>query len=206
MKVLFINGSPNEFGCTYTAIKEVEKELVVNGIESEIMYLGKQPMQACTACRVCKESLRCIFDDKVNEILDRIDEFDGLVIGSPVYYAQANGNLISFLDRLFFTSQGAFNNKVGASLVSCRRAGSTAALDQINKYLTYTNMVLATSQYWNMVHGNNPEEVKQDLEGMQIMRTLGKNIAWILKSLECAKQNGIELPIYENKIATNFIR
>lgn len=206
MKVLLINGSPNEFGCTYTALKTVEAELHNQGIETEIMYLGKKPVQGCIACRTCRKTMRCIFNDDVNQLLDRIDEIDGIVVGSPVFFAQASGSLISFLDRLFYAAQGKFNNKVAASLVSERRAGGTAALDQINKYLTYTNMVLATSNYWNIVHGMNPEEVVQDLEGMQAIRILGQNIAWILKCIDCAKQNGIEMPEYETKVMYNYVR
>ena len=206
MKVLLINGSPNEEGCTYTALKEVEKELHASNIETEILYLGKQPMQGCTACRYCKKTNRCIFDDEVNNILDRAAEFDGIVLGSPVYFSQASGTLTAFLDRLFYAANGAFNNKVAASVVSCRRGGASAAFDQLNKYITYTNMVIATSQYWNQVHGNTPSEVKLDFEGLQTMRTLGKNIVWLLKCIDCARKNGIEYPEYEEKVATNFIR
>lgn len=201
-KVLLINGSPHEHGCTYTALKEMIDVFTANGIESELVYLGKQPIAGCIACGKCYETGRCIFNDKVNEIMDRIDEFDGIVLGSPVYYAGPAGQLCAFLDRLFYISKGRMTGKIGASVVSCRRGGATAAFDRLNKYFGISNMHIAGSQYWNQIHGNTPEEANQDLEGLQTMRTLAQNMAWLMK----CKEAGIEMPEYEKKVATNFIR
>ena len=201
-KVLLINGSPHEHGCTYTALKEMIDVFTANGIESELVYLGKQPIAGCIACGKCYESGRCIFNDKVNEIMDRIDDFDGIVLGSPVYYAGPAGQLCAFLDRLFYISKGRMAGKIGASVVSCRRGGATAAFDRLNKYLGISNMHIAGSQYWNQIHGNTPEEAMQDPEGLQTMRTLAQNMTWLMK----CKEAGIEMPEYEKKVATNFIR
>ena len=201
-KVLLINGSPNEHGCTYTALKEMIDVFDANGVETELVYLGKQPIAGCIACGKCYESGRCIFNDKVNEIMDRIDEFDGIVLGSPVYYAGPAGQLCAFLDRLFYISKGRMAGKIGASVVSCRRGGATAAFDRLNKYFGISNMHIAGSQYWNQIHGNTPEQAVQDLEGLQTMRTLAQNMVWLMKY----KDAGIEMPEYEKKIATNFIR
>lgn len=201
-KVLLINGSPHEHGCTYTALKEMIDVFAANEVETELLYLGKQPIAGCIACGKCYESGRCIFDDKVNEIMDRIDEFDGMVLGSPVYYAGPAGQLCAFLDRLFYISKGRMAGKIGASVVSCRRGGATAAFDRLNKYFGISNMHIAGSQYWNQIHGNTPEEAMQDPEGLQTMRTLAQNMVWLLK----CKEAGIEMPEYEKKVATNFIR
>ena len=201
-KVLLINGSPHEHGCTYTALKEMIDVFAANEVETELVYLGKQPIAGCIACGKCYESGRCIFDDKVNEIMDRIDEFDGIVLGSPVYYAGPAGQLCAFLDRLFYISKGRMAGKIGASVVSCRRGGATAAFDRLNKYFGISNMHIAGSQYWNQIHGNTPEEAMQDPEGLQTMRTLAQNMVWLLK----CKEAGIEMPEYEKKVATNFIR
>lgn len=208
MKVLLINGSPNARGCTYTALCEVEKELKNENIETEIFHVGSDPIRGCMACRSCKKtnSGRCVFnDDTVNIALEKAKEADGFVFGSPVHYAGASGLITSFLDRLFFAGN-CFEYKPGAAVVSCRRGGATAAFEQLNKYFTISNMPVVSSQYWNMVHGNTPEEVKQDLEGMQIMRTLGKNMAWLLKSIQAGKEAGIALPVKEVRQVTNFIR
>ena len=201
-KVLLINGSPHEYGCTYTALKEMIDVFTANNIESELVYLGKQPIAGCIACGKCYETGRCIFNDKVNEIMDRIDEFEGIVLGSPVYYAGPAGQLCAFLDRFFYISRGRLAGKIGASVVSCRRGGATAAFDRLNKYFGITNMHIAGSQYWNQIHGNTPEEAVQDLEGLQTMRTLAQNMVWLMK----CKEAGIEMPEYEKKAATNFIR
>lgn len=201
-KVLLINGSPNEHGCTYTALKEMMDVFTANEIESELVYLGKQPIAGCIACGKCYESGRCIFNDKVNEIMDKIDEYDGIVLGSPVYYAGPAGQLCAFLDRLFYISKGRMAGKIGASVVSCRRGGATAAFDRLNKYFGISNMHIAGSQYWNQIHGNTPEEALQDTEGLQTMRTLAQNMIWLMK----CKETGIEMPVYEKKVATNFIR
>lgn len=206
MKALLICGSPNEKGCTYTALREVEKVLNANGVETEIYQIGKAPVSGCIACRACYKTGRCVINDDVNAIADRLDEFDALIVGSPVYYAAANGTLTAFLDRLFYSAGRKTAGKVGAAIVSCRRGGASAAFDQLNKYFSIGNMVIATSQYWNQVHGNNAEEVVKDEEGMQTMRTLGENVAWLLRLIECGRQNGVEPPKYEPKVRTNFIR
>ena len=206
MKVLLINGSPNEHGCTFTALSEVAGALNRRGIETEIFWIGKKAMQGCIACRKCFDLGHCIFNDKVVEINSRADEFDGVVIGSPVYYGGPNGSLLSFLDRLFFSGGERWFGKLGASVVSCRRSGTTATFDRLNKYFTIMNMPIVASQYWNGVHGNSHEEVRQDLEGLQTMRTLGENMAWLLKSIEVGKKSGVPAPEYEEHVFTNFIR
>ncbi len=206
MKALLICGSPNEAGCTYTALAEVAKALNENGVATEIYSIGKEPISGCRACKACYKLGRCAINDSVNALAERLDEFDALIIGSPVYYAAASGALPAILDRLFYSSGRKMIGKVGAAVVSCRRGGASAAYDQLNKYFGISNMVVATSQYWNQVHGNTAEEVLQDAEGMQTMRTLGENVAWLLRLMECGKQNGVEPPKYEDKIRTNFIR
>lgn len=206
MKALLICGSPNEKGCTFTALSEVAAVLDKHGIESEMFQIGKAPISGCNACRACFKTGKCVVNDRVNELADRLDEFDAIVIGSPVYYAAANGALTAFLDRLFYSAGGKTAGKVGACVVSCRRGGASAAFDQLNKYFSIGNMIIATSQYWNQVHGSNAEEVVKDEEGMQTMRTLGENIAWLLRLIECGKKNGVEPPTYEAKVRTNFIR
>lgn len=208
MKVLLINGSPKSQGCTYTALCEISKELEKENIETEIFHIGNKPIRGCMACGGCHRNGdgKCVFnDDTVNIALEKAKEADGFIFGSPVHYAAPSGLITSFLDRLFYAGN-CFAYKPGAAIVSCRRGGSTAAFDQLNKYFTIANMPVASSQYWNMVHGNTPEEVKQDLEGMQTMRTLGKNMTWLLKSIQAGKDAGISLPEKEPRVATNFIR
>lgn len=205
MKVLLINGSPNPRGCTYTALNEVAKTLEQEGIETEIIQVGQKDIRGCIGCRQCKESGQCIFDDFVNEVAPKFNECDGIVIGSPVYYASANGTLISFLDRLFYSTLADKTMKVGAAVVSARRAGTTATFDELNKYFTISQMPIVSSQYWNMVHGNTPEEVQQDLEGLQTMRTLGKNMAFLIKSIQLGKEK-YGLPEKEQHVFTPFIR
>ena len=207
MKVLLINGSPKVKGCTYTALTEIAKELEKENIEAEIFHVGNKPVRGCMACGGCyKTNGVCVFnDDTVNEALEKAKEADGFIFGSPVHYAAASGAITSFLDRFFYAGNS-FQYKPGGAIVSCRRGGSTAAFEQLNKYFTISNMPVVSSQYWNMVHGNTPEEVKQDLEGMQTMRTLGKNMAWLLKSIQAGKEAGISLPEKESRAVTNFIR
>lgn len=206
MKVLLINGSPNQKGCTNRALEEVKTTLNKDGIETELVWIGKQPIAGCIACRTCKKTNRCVFNnDLVNKLIERLDEFDGIIVGSPVYYSGPSGQICAFLDRLFFAG-GDFSGKVGAAVVSCRRGGATASFDRLNKYFTISNMVQASSQYWNMVHGNTPEEVEQDLEGLQTMPTLAQNVAWLLKCIEAGKEKGIQKPKYEAFTKTNFIR
>ena len=206
MKVLLINGSPHKDGCTFTALNEVAKTLEKNGIETEILYLGVKPIAGCIACGKCSQLGKCFIDDKVNEILARCDEFDGVVIGSPVYYAGPSGQIRAFLDRLFYAGGRRFAGKPGAAVVSCRRGGATAAFDQLNKYFTISSMPIVSSQYWNQVHGAYAEQVFQDEEGLQTMRTLGNNMAWLLKCIQLGKENGITLPEREPPVWTNFVR
>ena len=206
MKVLLINGSPHKEGCTYTALDVVAKSLQEEGVETEIFQIGNKPVAGCMGCGACKKLGKCRFDDVVNECAEIAKQADAIIIGSPVHYASASGMATSFMDRLFYSSGGAYKYKLGAVVASARRAGTTATLDQLTKHFSISNMPLVNSCYWNMVHGNTPEEVKQDLEGMQIMRTLGKNMAWMLKCVEAGKKAGINHPEPEAKIKTNFIR
>ena len=208
MKVLLINGSPNENGCTYTALCEAAGALEREGIETEIFQMGKQPVRGCIGCGGCarKGDGRCVFgDDAVNRALEKAETADGYIIGSPVYFASANGSLIAMLDRMFYAGK-CFSYKPAAAVVSARRAGTTASIDEIGKYFSIRNMPVVSSKYWTMVHGNTPEEVRQDLEGMQNMRVLGRNMAWLLKCLEAGKQAGIAIPEPETPVKTNFIR
>ncbi|MBU4439142.1 MAG: flavodoxin family protein [Firmicutes bacterium] len=208
MKVLLINGSPNAKGCTYTALTEVEKTLNQEKIETEIVHVGHKDIRGCIGCRKCHITGNCVFDDAVNETASKFAECDGIVVGSPVYYASANGTLISFLDRLFYSTSANCDKtmKVGAAVVSARRAGTTATFDELNKYFTISNMPIVSSQYWNMVHGYTPEDVYQDEEGCQIMRTLGKNMAFLIKSINLGKEK-YGLPEKEEEhIFTSFVR
>ena len=204
-KILLTNGSPNEKGCTYTALCEIADTLAKNDVESEILYLGTKPVAGCVACGKCFQTGRCVFDDKVNEVLEKLDEYDGMVVGSPVYYAGPTGQLCAFLDRLFFCSERRMAGKLGAAVVSCRRGGASAAFDRLNKYFTICNMTVVGSQYWNQVHGFTPEDVRKDEEGLQTMRTLAQNMAWLLKNKNAGKEQGIPVPVYEARISTNFI-
>lgn len=206
MKVLLLNGSPNANGCTFTALSEVEKVLKNHGMETELFQIGKKPIAGCIACRKCKDGTPCIFEDGVNELAARLDEFDGIVIGAPVYYAGPAGQATAFLDRLFYSAGNKLKGKPGAAVVSCRRGGASAAFDRLNKYFSINSMPIVTSQYWNQVHGNTPEEVLQDEEGLQTMRTLGENMAWLLRCIEAGKAAGIAAPNYEKPKRTNFIR
>lgn len=206
MKVILVNGSPKEKGCTFTALSEVAGTLEKNGIEAEIFHIGKAAIIGCQGCGGCKKLGKCVYNDSVNEFVEKAKEADGFIFGSPVHYAAASGALTSFLDRAFYSGKPYLEYKLGAAVVSCRRGGATAAFEQLNKYFTICCMPIVSSQYWNMVHGNKPEEVKQDLEGMQTMRTLGSNMAWLLKAIEAGKKAGIDKPENEVKVATNFIR
>ena len=206
MKVILVNGSPKQNGCTYTALKEVEESLNKNGIETEIFWLGAKPMAGCIGCGSCLKNGQCFVDDKVNEFLAKVSTTDGFVFGTPVHFAASSGMLSSFMDRAFYGRKKLFSNKVAAAVASCRRGGATATLDEVNKYFQISNMPVVSSRYWNMVHGNKPEEVVKDEEGMQTMRTLGNNMAWLLKCIEAGKNNGVDLPKNEDIISTNFIR
>lgn len=206
-KILFINGSPNENGCVSTAMDEVIGVLRDSGIETEKLWLGKKAMPDCMACMQCQVKGRCVIEDQVNEVAAQIDDIAGIVVGSPVYYGGPNGRITSFLDRLFFSIPNEkFNGKLGASIVSCRRGGATAAFERLNQYFLMENMHVVSSQYWNQVHGGSAEDVKKDAEGLQTMRTLGRNIAWLLKAIENGKKDGIDIPVHEAKTFTNFIR
>ena len=207
MKVLLLNGSPHAKGCTFTALSEVAKELETQGIQTEILQIGTQPVRGCIGCRRCRTTGHCIFDNGiVNLVLDKAAEADGFIVGSPVYYASANGALIALLDRIFYAGSKNFVYKPAAAVVSARRAGTTASFDELNKYFTISQMPVVSSQYWNMVHGNTPDEVRQDLEGLQIMRTLGRNMAWLLQCIDAGKKANVSLPEEESRVATNFIR
>lgn len=206
MKVLLINGSPNEYGCTYTALTEVAATLGKHGIQTEILYLGKKPVAGCIACGHCASTGKCVFDDKVNEVVKKLDEYDGIIVGSPVYYAGPSGQITAFLDRLFYTGSRKMANKLAAAVVSCRRGGASAAFDRLNKYFTICNMHIVGSQYWNQVHGFTPDDVRKDEEGLQTMRTLGENMAWLLKCIQKGNEAGVKKPEYEPMIRTHFIR
>ncbi len=206
MKVILVNGSPRANGCTYTALCEVEETLRQNGIETEIFQVGSRPVAGCIGCGACLQNGRCFVDDSVNEFVEKAKGADGFVFGTPVHYAAASGAVTSFLDRAFYGKSNVYMGKPGAAVVSCRRGGASAAFDQMNKYFTISHMPVVSSQYWNQVHGNTPDEVKKDAEGMQTMRTLGKNMAWLLKCIEAGKKQGIVFPDREPAVKTNFIR
>ncbi len=206
MKVLLINSSAHEKGCTYRALSEVAKSLNKEGIETEIVQL-KDPINDCIGCGACKKTGECIIkNDMVNDFVKKAKDFDGFVFGSPVYYAHPSGRLLSFMDRIFYSGSSAFAYKPAAAVVSARRGGTTASLDVIMKHFMINKMPVISSSYWNMVHGNKPEQVEDDLEGLQTLRMLGQNMAWILKCIEAGKNNGINTPVPEEKIWTNFIR
>ncbi len=206
MKVLLINSSAHKNGCTFRALSEVASSLNKEGIETEIIQL-KDPINDCIGCAVCKKTGECIIkDDIINDFVKKAKDFDGFVFGSPVYYAHPSGRLLSFMDRIFYSGSSAFAYKPAAAVVSARRGGTTASLDVIMKHFMINKMPVISSSYWNMVHGNKPEQVEQDLEGLQTMRTLGQNMAWILKCIEAGKNNGIKKPVSEDKVWTNFIK
>lgn len=206
MKALLINGSPREKGCTYTALTELQKTLETEGIAVELLHVGHQDIRGCIACRKCQETGRCVFDDIVNEVAPKLAEADAFVIGAPVYYASPAGGAISFMDRLFFSTRGIDKTmKVGAAVVTCRRGGNTSTFDVLNKYFTISGMPIASSQYWNMVYGACAEEVERDAEGLQTMRTLGRNMAFLMKSIQLGKEK-FGLPQKETPIFTNFHR
>ena len=205
MKVLLVNGSYHEKGCTYTALAEVAKALNANGVETEIYWIGQQQVSGCKGCWACKKVKKCVIDDGVNEFVEKAAQFDGYVFGSPVYYASAAGALVSFMDRVFYSGGKNLAYKPAAAVVSCRRAGASTTFDVINKYFTINNMPVVGSNYWNEIHGNTAEEASQDEEGLQTMRILGNNMSWLLKCLALGKEAGIE-PVRERKIMTNFIR
>lgn len=210
MKVILTNGSPHEKGCTYTALCEVSEALNQNGIDTDVFWIGNKPLAGCIACKTCVSKKQCVVQDTVNEFLDIAGDYDGFVFGTPVHWGAASGGMTSFLDRTFYTDLCGGGNrfllKPAAAVVSARRAGTTAAWDQINKYFGLMQMPIISSRYWNIVHGTKLEEVKKDLEGMQTMRILGNNMAYFLKCKELATKFGLSLPPQEPATFTNFIQ
>ena len=211
MKVLLLNGSPRKEGCTYTALNEIANTLKGEGIDSIIYQIGSEAITGCKSCSACAKLGKCVINDKVNEFVELASTCDGFIFGSPVYYASANGTISSFLDRAFFSTSLSgrseiFTHKPASAIASARRAGTTATLDQLNKYFSITQMPIISGRYWNMVHGSTPDEVKQDLEGMQNMRILARNMAWFLKCKQAGEKAGVELPKKEEVVWTNFIR
>ena len=206
MKVLLLNGSPRGKQCTYTALEAIAKRLEALGIDTEIFNIGAKPIAGCIGCAACRSTGRCFQEDGVNEFVEKMKNADGLIVGSPVHYAAASGHVTAFLDRAFYSGSSAFQGKPAAAIVSCRRGGASAAFDQLNKYFSISNMPIVTSNYWNQVHGNTPEEVLRDEEGIQTMTVLADNMAWLLKCIEAGKKAGINIPDREAKIRTNFIR
>ncbi|MDH6366563.1 MULTISPECIES: flavodoxin family protein [unclassified Breznakia] len=206
MKVLLMNGSPRPAGCTHRALLEVEKQLQSEGIETEIVHIGTTPIMGCTSCGICAEKGECFQDDLVNTFAKMAKDADGFVFGSPTYYADASGPLTAFMNRLFYSAGNVFAQKPGAAVASCRRAGAMNTLDHIQKYFLINHMPVVPSQYWNVVHGSTAEDVEKDLEGLQTMRSLAKNMAFMLKCIEAAMEKGLPFPEYERKVRTNFIR
>lgn len=203
-KVILVNGSPHKYGCTFTALSEVKITLEKNGIDSEIIHIGNKPVRGCIACGGCSNKRKCVFEDDVcNELQEQMVNADGIVIGTPVYFGGPNGTLCALLDRIFFSSGEKFANKPAATVVSCRRGGASSTFDRLNKYFTMSNMPVVSSQYWNSVHGFTPDDVRKDLEGLQTMRTLANNMAYMIKSFGMAD---LEKPVLEAIEFTNFIR
>lgn len=206
MKVILVNGSPHERGCTDRALREVAAALESEGVQTEMFWTGRQPVSGCTGCGACRKLKKCVIDgDGVNDFIRKAQSADGFVFGSPVHYASAGGAMISFLDRAFCSGGAAMKYKPGAAVVSCRRAGASATFDMLNKYFTINGMPVASSNYWNEVHGQTAEDVEKDEEGLQTMRVLGYNLAWLLKCVALGKAQGVT-PKGEEKIKTNFIR
>ncbi len=204
MNVLLLNGSPNQHGCTYTALSEVKKTLEESGVTTDLLWIGKKAVQGCIACNRCEDLDRCVFQDALyNAAVEKLAAADGFIVGSPVYYGGANGSLTALLARLFYSKGELLAGKPAAAVVSCRRGGATAAFQQLNQFFYLMQMPVVSSQYWNDVHGNTPEEVRQDLEGMQTMRVLGRNMAWMLQTVKTSR---IPAPVQEDRIFTNFVR
>lgn len=212
MKVLMVNGSPHKNGCTQTALEEVASTIKEAGIGVDYFWIGNKPIQECIGCFACHKKNECIFkNDKVNEFVKLAADYDGFIFGTPVYYAGPAGGMVSFMNRVFFSASNLdphpFKFKPAAAVASARRTGTVSTLDVMNKYFLHGQMPIVPSRYWNEVYGNTPEEVKKDLEGMQVMRTLGRNMAWMLRLKEAGEKAGIKVPEQEpERIATNFIR
>lgn len=205
MKILLINGSPRANGNTAIALHEMEKVFASEGVETEYIQVGNKPIHGCMACGACANAGKCVFDDIVNEVAPKFEQCDGIVVGSPVYYASANATLVAFLDRLFYSTSFDKTMKVGASVVVARRGGLSATFDELNKYFTIAGMPVASSQYWNSIHGSQLGEAQSDAEGLQTMRTLARNMAFLVKSIALGKEK-FGLPEKESRVATNFIR
>lgn len=205
MKVLMLNGSPRKNGNTSAALKEMERVFLREGVEVETVQIGARDIRGCIACYSCSKTGRCVFEDEVNQLAPKFEEADGLVIASPVYYASANATLIACLDRLFYSTHFDKTMKVGAAVVSARRGGLSATFDELNKYFTISGMPVASGQYWNSIHGNNAGEAAQDGEGLQIMRTLARNMSFLIKSISLGREK-YGLPKTEERVSTNFIR
>lgn len=208
-KVLLVNGSPHKEGCVFTALTEIAAALKAEGVESEMFWVGNGAVAGCIGCGACVGKRKCFRNDAVNDFTAKMDEYDGFVFGTPVHYAAASGAMTSFLDRVFFIDEfngEHFAGKPAAAIATCRRSGGTAALDQMNKYMVDCNMPIVPSQYWNIVHGNTPEEIRRDAEGLQTMRTLARNMAWLLKCIEAGRAAGVHFPAREAHTMTNFIR
>ena len=204
MKVLIINGSPHKAGCTSVALKELENTLNLEGIDTESVYIGSTSVRGCIGCGTCRKTMQCAFDDIVNKIAKKFEQADRLVIGTPVYYAGASGTVVSLLDRLFYSTSFSKVMKVGAAVISSRRAGSTSAFDEINKYFTIAGMPIVSSTYWNEIHGSKKSDALKDLEGLQTMRNLGKNMAFLIKSIKLGEKE-YEIPTMEREYRTSFI-
>ncbi len=205
MKVLILNGSPHPRGVNYLAIEEMTTVFKEEGVDVEVVQVGNQVVRGCIACGACSKLGKCVFDDVVNELAKKFKQADGLIVTSPVYYASANATLIATLDRLFCSTSFDKTMKVGASVVSCRRGGASATFDELNKYFTISSMPIVSSQYWNSIHGNNADEAMLDEEGKQIMRTLARNMTFLMKSIQLGKEQ-FGLPQKEKHISTNYIR
>ena len=205
MKVLLINGSPNANGNTAMALREMEKEFSEQGIETEWIHVGNMAIRGCLACQTCYKNAKCAIDDIVNEVAKKFEACDGMVVGSPVYYAGANGTLTAFLDRLFYSTRFDKRMKVGAAVVAARRGGLSSTFDQLNKYFTISGMPVASGQYWNSIHGAKPGQAAEDAEGLQSMRTLANNMSFLIKSIDLGKQQ-FGLPEREKHVYTNFVR
>lgn len=210
MKVMLINGSPHERGCTDTALHEAGRMLEQAGIQTEYFWIKSEPLAGCSGCGYCARAKKCCHDDRVNEFLEAAEECDGFIFGAPVHFASICASMSAFMDRAFYVDHCAgldrFAFKSGAAIVSARRAGTSASLDELNKYMLYAQMPIVSSRYWNMVHGHTPQQVRMDEEGMQIMRVLGRNMAWLLNSLKIAAAACLPLPEQEKRISTNYIR
>ena len=203
MKVILLNGSPHIHGCTATALDEMIKVFTEEGIETELIQVGNKSIRGCVSCGSCEKNGKCVFDDLVNETAPKFEAADGLVVGSPVYYASPNGTILSFMDRLFYSTSFSKHLKVGAAVVSCRRGGNTASYDVLNKYFSISNMPIATANYWNQVHGFSAEDVKKDLEGLQTMRNLARNMSFLIRVIADARDR-YGLPEVESGAFTSF--